>query len=143
MPEPAYTSRALRICDGPVVMQTREFRETKKLLLMQLFMLLLISGILLPFDLTLAASAFSGGLIAIISALTMALLAYRKYTAQYPERVLANFYVAEIARILVTAVGFALAIVLQKPLSIITLISVFFVLQVLPAIMMNIAGFRG
>ena len=118
-------------------MQVQKTGEARKLLLIQGGLLVLIPLAILPLGATVAISGFLGGAIAFVSSLIMFLLVFRQYRAQQPEKVLAKFYSAEIAKLIFAMAAFAMIVLNVKPLSFATLILVYFVIQVLPALLIK------
>jgi ATP synthase protein I len=94
---------------------------------------------LLLFDQQYAWSGLIGGLIsASINGLT-AWKVFVPYRAQNPNEVLARVYGAEIRKLLLTGVVFALVLTLLEPLNFGVLISVYFCVQVMvPAIVFSL-----
>jgi len=117
--------------------QKQKRNEARSLLKWQLIFLFLLPIVLLVFDKTIAYSGFLGGLLAVVASSVMSLMVFRQYRAQEPEKVLAKFYSAEIVKIMITVTGFMLIIVLVNPLSFVTLIIVYFIIQILPAVLIN------
>lgn len=99
--------------------------------------LLIVIMVLIPFGRTVVVSGLLGGAIALGSSLIMFFSVFKPYRAQQPERILAKFYGAEIAKLIFAMVAFALIVINVKPLSFLTLILVYFMLQVLPVVIMN------
>lgn len=118
-------------------MQVQKLNEAKKLLYWQACLLVLIPLMLLPMGAKVAVSGLLGGAIAFVSSLIMFFLVFRQYRAQQPEKVLAKFYSAEIAKLIFAMAAFALIVLNVKSLSFAALIVVFFVIQVLPALLIN------
>lgn len=118
-------------------MQVQKMNEARKLLLLQAGLFMLIPLALLPLDVTVAFSGLLGGAVAFISSLIMYFLIFRHYRAQQPEKVLAKFYSAEIAKLIFAMAAFAIIVLNVKPLSFAAVILVYFVIQVIPAILIN------
>ena len=118
-------------------MQVQKINEARKLLFLQAGFLVLIPLALLPLDVTVAFSGFLGGVIAFTSSLVMFLMIFRRYRAQQPEKVLARFYSAEIAKLIFTMAAFAIIVLNVKPLSFAAVIMVYIIIQVIPAILIN------
>jgi len=118
-------------------MQVEKMGEAKRLLLMQLAFCILLPVVLLPMGKIVVFSGFLGGLIAVSSSLIMLLGVFRKYTAQQPEKILANIYTAEISKLIFTVAAFAMIVLTVKPISYATLLIVYFIIQVVPAIFLN------
>jgi ATP synthase protein I len=87
-------------------------------------LLLLVSGIQ-------AKSALAGGLIAASTNGLSALKAFARYRAQEPGKVLARLYGAELQKLLLTALLFAVAVISLHPLSVGALLGAYLLVQVL------------
>jgi ATP synthase protein I len=107
--------------------------EAKKLLLNQFVLTVLLSLALIPFGTDLALSALLGGGIVVFAGLIMAILIFKKYRAQQPEKIIAGFYGAQIAKLVFITAAFVLIILNVPFLNFLTLITVFFIIQVVPA----------
>ena len=119
-------------------MQVQKNAEARKLLILQGALLAVIPLTLLPLGSTVAISGFLGGAIAFVSSLIMYLLVFRQYRAQQPEKILAKFYSAEIAKLIIAMAAFAVIVLNVQPLSFASLILVYFVIQVIPALLINL-----
>ena len=108
--------------------------ELRKLLKIQLLMVVCVPILLIPFGLTVVKSAFFGAVIVTISSHVSAMLAFGKYTAQKPEKILVKFYGAEIIKLTIVIALFVLIMLFFKPLNIVALLTVFFMTQVFPAL---------
>jgi ATP synthase protein I len=104
---------------------------------MQAGLVVLVALVLLPFGKTMVVSALLGGAIALMANLLMFLMVFRPYRAQQPEKILATFYSAEIAKLIFTMAAFALIVLNIAPLSFAALIVAYFVIQVIPALLIN------
>ena len=89
---------------------------------------------LLPFGKNLAMSAMFGGGIVIFTGLIMSMMIFKRYRAQQPEKIVAGFFGAEIAKLIITMAAFALIVFNVQSLNFLTLITVFFIIQVVPAL---------
>jgi F0F1-type ATP synthase assembly protein I len=118
-------------------MQVQGTREARKLLVLQFGFLILIPLILLPLGATVSLSGLLGGAIAFVSSLLMFALVFRHYRAQQPEKIVASFYSAEIAKLIFGMAAFVLVVLNVQPLSFATLILVYFFIQVIPALLIN------
>jgi len=118
-------------------MQVQKTGEARKLLLLQFGFLVLIPLLLLPLGVTVSLSGFLGGAIAFVSSLLMFTLVFRHYRAQQPEKIVAKFYGAELAKLIFGIAAFALVVLNVQPLSFATLILVYFFMQVVPVLLIN------
>ena len=117
--------------------QINNLNDAKKMLYLQAGLLVLIPLLLLFDNVTVATSGLLGGAIAFFSSLIVFLLVFRKYRAQQPEKILAKFYGAEMVKLIFTMVAFAVIVFNVKPLNFASLILVYFVIQVIPALLIN------
>jgi ATP synthase protein I len=113
-------------------------RELKKLLINQLIITSLLPLLLIPFGIVVAKSAFFGGLVALVATLISSLLASGKYRAQQTGRILAKFYLAELVKFAIIALGFGLVFWAVQPINVMALLAVFFITQVIPAVFLGI-----
>ncbi|MES9855678.1 MAG: ATP synthase subunit I [Sedimenticola sp.] len=79
-----------------------------------------------------AYSGFAGGAIAVLGNAWFARRVFVHYRAQEPGRLLARFHTAELEKLIVTALFFAMAIVWINPLSPGALFGVFLLIQFVP-----------
>ena len=93
-----------------------------------------LSVFMLMFGWVLFYSALIGGGIATIANAWFALKVFRIDRLDQPEALLTAFYVGEIYKFLLTASLFIMAFVLIKPISIIVLMSIFFLVHLTPAV---------
>ena len=84
-----------------------------------------------------AWSGLIGGLIAVLGNALFALRIFGRYRAQEPGRLLGRFYAAELSKLLLTMLLFAMAVVLVKPLSIVALLGIFLLVQMVPVLIVN------
>jgi ATP synthase protein I len=108
--------------------------EVKTLLRNQAILTALITLTFVPFGTELALSAMLGGAIVIFTGIITSLMMFKKYRAQQPEKMVAGFYGAEIAKLIITMAAFALIVLNIESLNFLTLLTVFFIIQVVPAI---------
>lgn len=104
----------------------------------QCVLCLLIAAILIPFGLVYAYSGAVGGIIATIGSALVARKIFIEYRAQNPVSLLANFYAAEIQKIIVIAVLFASAIIWIDVLSYVTLFGSYLLVQLAPIILIHL-----
>lgn len=115
-------------------MQKTSTNQIRRILLIQLLATIAISALLLVFDQLYFWSALTGGLIATLANAYVAWKVFFKQQEEKPEKILASYYGAEVSKIILTVMLFSAAIVMIKPLSIITLLSVYFFNQFVPAL---------
>jgi len=115
-------------------MQKTGTNQIRRILLIQLMATIAISVSLLVFDQVYFWSALVGGLIANLTNAYFAWRVFAKSQESKPEKILATYYGAEVSKIILTVMLFTAAIVMIKPLSMITLISVYFFNQFVPAL---------
>ena len=108
--------------------------EVNKLLRNQAILTVLLALILTPFGIELTLSAMIGGGIVVFTSLLVSRMVFKKYRAQQPEKMVAGFYSAEIAKLIITMAAFALIVLNIHSLNFLTLITVFFIIQVVPAV---------
>ena len=108
--------------------------EAKKLLINQVVLTAIVVLALVPFEKNLAMSAMFGGGIVIFTGIIMSVMVFKKYRAQQPEKIVAGFFSAEIAKLIITMAAFALIVFNVQSLNFLTLITVFFIIQVVPAL---------
>jgi len=98
----------------------------------------LVAIVLVPAGLLYSYSGALGGGIAMIGNALFARKVFVGYQAQNPATLLARFYGAEIQKIIVTAVLFALAIILIDVLSYATLFGSYLFVQITPLILFHL-----
>jgi ATP synthase protein I len=107
-------------------------------ILAQFLLSALVAGLLLPLDFVYAYSGAVGGGIAVIGNALFARKVFVPYRAQDPGALLARFYAAEIQKIIVIALLFALAIIGFDVLSYATLFGSYLLVQIVPLILLHI-----
>lgn len=112
-------------------------QELKRLLILQLVTVMVIPVLLIPLGSVVVKSALIAGIIVFTSTLVSSRMVFGNYTAQKPGRILVKFYSAEITKLVIFMAGFAFAIWQFQPLDFITLLAVFFVAQVFPAVFLS------
>ncbi len=115
-------------------MQKTSTNQIRHILLIQFLATIVISVILLVFDRVYFWSALTGGLTATLSNAYFAWRVFIKSQETEAEKILVSYYGAEVSKIILTVMLFTAAIVMIKPLSMITLISVYFFNQFIPAL---------
>lgn len=113
-------------------MQKASTRQIRQIILIQLGTTLAISVALLVVDKVYFVSALAGGLIATLANAYFAWKVFAKQQESNPEQILATYYGAEVGKIILTVMMFVGAIVLIKPLSIITLMGVYLFNHMIP-----------
>ena len=111
-----------------------------RIVFLQLATALLVALPLAPVGWVYAWSGVLGGLIAVTGNALFARQLFGRYRAQEPGQLLGRFYLAELAKLLLTALLFALVVVLVKPISIVTLLGCFLLVQLVPALTVNRLG---
>ena len=97
----------------------------------QCVVLVCVSAGLLLIDLVVAYSALIGGLILVVPNIYFASLAFRYSGARAANDVAKSLYVGEVGKFVLTAMAFACAFVLVKPLSAATLFVMFIFMMIL------------
>ncbi len=97
--------------------------QALRLLGMQLVVGLLLGLALLPLGWVHSISALLGGAIAFLGSLYFAGRVFVRYRAEQPERLLGRLYRAEIGKVLIVSVLFAVVVILVRPLSIVALLA--------------------
>jgi ATP synthase protein I len=100
----------------------------------QLALTVVISTLLLIFDVVKAYSALTGGLIATIASAWFAYKVFRVSPGSAAETMLASAYMGEIYKIVLTGALFLCAFVLIKPISAVALLISYFVIHMTPAL---------
>lgn len=110
-----------------------------RFVLAQLLVTLSLSAMLLIFDGVAAYSSLIGGLIATLANAWFAIKVFRVKPTVTAETLLTAFYVGEIYKFLFTGAMFLIVFVLIKPLSVIALLLVYFLVHMTPAVV-NVFG---
>lgn len=105
--------------------------EVKRILATQLILGLSLAVLTLPLGVPVAISVLIGAATCLLANATLAAWVFRQYRAQRPERLLARFYSAEIAKIALTLGAFAIAFVAFDELNITALLAAYFLVQVM------------
>lgn len=106
--------------------------QVRRILLIQLMASIVISALLLVFDWVYFWSALTGGLIATLANGYVAWKVFYKRVETEPEKILAQYYGAEVGKIILTVMLFTAAILMIKPLNIIALMGVFLFNTMIP-----------
>ncbi|MFV2004302.1 MAG: ATP synthase subunit I [Gammaproteobacteria bacterium] len=109
----------------------------------QLVLTVVISALLLIFDVVKAYSALTGGLIATIASAWFAYKVFRVSPGSAAETMLASAYMGEIYKIVLTGALFLCAFVLIRPVSAVVLLITYFVIHMTPALVSAIDSKAG
>lgn len=104
----------------------------QRLLLAQFAVSLVLGLSFLPLGEEHAWSGLAGGMIAVVANGFFAFRVFAPYRAQQPERMVAGFYGAELAKLILTGAMFAGAFLWIRPLSAAALFGGYLVVQLLP-----------
>ncbi len=110
-----------------------------RFVLTQLLVTLSLSATLLIFDWVAAYSSLIGGLIATLANAWFAIKVFRVKPTVTAETLLTTFYVGEIYKFIFTGAMFVIVFVLIKPLSVMALLLVYFLVHMTPAVV-NVFG---
>ena len=99
----------------------------------QLILTIAISIILFFFDVVMAYSALTGGMIATIASAWFAYKVFRVSPDSAAQTMLASAYTGEIYKIILTGARFICAFVLIRPVSALALLITYFVIHMTPA----------
>lgn len=105
-----------------------------RFILAQLIATIVLSATLLIYDFTVAYSALAGGLIATLANAWFALKVFRVKSVETPEVLLTTFYVGEIYKFILTGAMFIIVFVLIKPLNVVALLGIYFLIHITPAV---------
>jgi len=100
----------------------------------QLLTTLVLSAILLIFGRVVAYSSLAGGLIATLANAWFAIKVFRVKSTVAADTLLTTFYVGEIYKFIFTGAMFVVAFVLIKPISVIALLVIYFLIHMTPAV---------
>ena len=106
--------------------------QIKRILLLQAAATIVISALLLIFDVIWFWSALTGGMTATLANAYFAWKVFAKQQVTEPGKILATFYGAEVSKIILTIMLFVAAIVMIKPLNIIALMGMYLFNQFTP-----------
>jgi len=106
--------------------------QIKRILLMQFTATIVISVLLLVFNVIWFWSALTGGLTATLANAYFAWKVFAKQQETEPGKILATYYGAEVSKIVLTVMLFIAAIVMIKPLNIIALMGMYLFNQFTP-----------
>ncbi len=106
--------------------------QVRRILVIQLLATILISAICLAFGVLYATSALAGGMIATLGNGYFAWKVFAKQREATAEQILATYYGAEVGKIILTVMLFTAAIVMIKPLSMVTLVVAYVLNYMIP-----------
>jgi len=106
--------------------------QIKRILLMQFTATIVISVLLLVFNVIWFWSALIGGMTATLANAYFAWKVFAKQQETEPGKILATYYGAEVSKIVLTIMLFIAAIVMIKPLNIIALMGMYLFNQFTP-----------
>ena len=106
--------------------------QVRRILMIQLIATIAISALMLIFGWVYVWSALAGGLIATLTSAYFAWKVFGKQQETEAEQILATYYRAEVGKIILTVMLFIGAIVMIKPLSIVTLLGVYLINHMIP-----------
>ena len=110
-------------------------KQAFRFVLAQLLTAFVLSAILLIFDCVVAYSSLAGGLIATLANAWFAIKVFRVEPTVAAESLLTTFYVGEIYKFVFTGAMFVIAFVLIKPLSVVALLTTYFIVHMTPAVL--------
>ena len=113
-------------------MEKTSTKQIRQIILIQLGITFAISVPLLTIDAVYFKSALVGGLIATLANAYVAWKVFAKQQESKPEQILAKFYAAEVGKVILTVAMFFGAIVMIKPLSMVTLLGVYLFNHMIP-----------
>jgi ATP synthase protein I len=109
-------------------------KSVRRFIQAQLITTVVLSVMLFIYDFTVAYSALAGGLIATLANAWFAIKVFRVKSKETPETLLATFYVGEIYKFVFTGAMFVIAFVLIKPLNVVALLGIYFLVHMTPAV---------
>jgi len=118
-------------------MQNLDVRRAKRILLTQAALTLVLVVVALTYGVPAAASALIGGVTATLANAVFAMLVFGRYHARDPDKLVFRFYGAELLKLLVIALTFAVVFVWVKPLSLFALFGTFLLVQIVPPLLAN------
>ncbi|MES9964937.1 MAG: ATP synthase subunit I [Candidatus Sedimenticola sp. 20ELBAFRAG] len=119
-------------------MQLANKTQAYRIILAQLATSFLTALALLAIGWVEAYSALAGGLTAVFANLVFALVVFGRYQAQEPTNLVARFYGAELLKLVVTGILFAVAILWVSPLSIGALLGAYLLVAVGAVVVFNL-----
>ncbi len=109
-------------------------QQALRFILTQLLATIVLSAILLIFDLVVAYSSLAGGLIATLANAWFAIKVFRVKPTVAAENLLTTFYIGEIGKFVFTGAMFMIAFVLIKPISVVALLLTYLFIHLTPAV---------
>ena len=99
--------------------------QVRRIILIQLLATVMVTGLMLFFDWVYVWSSLAGGMTATLANVYFAWKVFAKQQETEAGQILATYYRAEVGKIILTVMLFIGAIVIIKPLSIVTLLGVY------------------
>jgi ATP synthase protein I len=109
-------------------------QQALRFIVTQLVTTIVMFALSLIFDITIAYSSLTGGLIATLANAWFAVKVFRFKPTIKPEILLTTFYVGEIYKFIFTGAMFIMAFVLIKPLNVVALLGTYFLIHLTPAL---------
>ena len=121
---------------------TQQHQQSKKqafiFIKAQFLITLLITAICLFFDVVVAYSALTGGIIAAVASAWFAYKVFRLSPDSAAESMVASAFMGEIYKVILTGALFICAFVLIKPISAVTLLITYFIVHMTPAMVSSL-----
>ena len=114
--------------------QNQAQKLARRFILSQLTATIVLSAVLFIYDFTVAYSALAGGLIATLANAWFAIKVFRIKSEETPGTLLVTFYVGEIVKFVFTGAMFVIVLVLIKPLNVVALLGIYFLIHMTPAV---------
>jgi ATP synthase protein I len=111
--------------------------RVKRLVIAQGYTSLMIAVCSLPFGLSFARDALFGGMTAVLGSAVLAYWVLSCYRAAELGALVKKFYIGELARLIVIVAAFFVAIQYIEDLNPATLLVAFFIVQVIPTVLIN------
>lgn len=115
-------------------MQLTDKSQAWRVVLAQLAASFLIALAVLAFGSRYGVSALAGGTTAALGNALFAIVVFGRYRAQQPGQLVARFYGAELAKLIIIALCFTAAMLWLKPISILALLGTFLAVSLVPAL---------
>ncbi|MBK1721802.1 ATP synthase subunit I [Thiocystis violacea] len=115
-------------------MQQPDAHRAKRILKIQFLLGLFLAFAALPFGVPVAISVLIGAGTCVLANAMLVGWVFREYRAQQPERLLARFYGAEAAKIVLIVGVFAVAFATLDDLNIAALLAAYFLVQVVATV---------
>lgn len=135
--EPDKNNRDLPVLEQPGLERLSQAsrRQVFRFVLAQLFITFVLSAVLLIYGCVVAYSSLVGGLIATLASAWFAIKVFRVEPTVAAETLLTTFYVGEIYKFILTGAMFVIVFVLMKPLSVVALLTTYFIVHMTPAVL--------